>query len=142
MPYFPTNDFGLYDPTDPTKVIKFAANVITTGTARTASMPDSDVTIGGGAGGSATFGRATVDFTTGFESAVVTVADAGVGAGSNIIAGMVYAATPDGRDIDEVICETFEVKAGNLVVGVSFDILVTSLVGPAYGQFYVDYVRD
>jgi hypothetical protein len=141
MPYFPTDDFGIYDPTDPTKVIKFSAATVATATSRVATMPDSDVTIGG-AGGSGTFGRATVDFTTGFESAVVTVADAGVGAGSNIVANMCYLATPDGRDIDEVICETFEVKPGNLVAGVSFDILVTSLVGPAYGTFYVDYARD
>jgi len=51
MPAFPTNDFALYDPTDPTKVIKFAASTISTGNVRTATMPDSDTTIGGGGGG-------------------------------------------------------------------------------------------
>jgi|SRR5882672_9668686 len=140
MPYFPTDDFGIYDPTDPTKVIKFAASTIATGNVRTATMPDADATIGGGS--AATFGRATVDFTTGFEQAIVTVADAGVGAASKIVASMAYVAPPDGRSIDELLCETFDVKPGNVVAGVSFDLLVTSLVGPAYGQFSVDYTRS
>jgi len=142
MPAFPTNNFWLYDPADPTKVIKFAASTITTGNVRTATMPDADATIGGGAGGGGTYGRATVDFSTGAEQATVTVADAGTAAGSNVIAGMAYVAPPDGREIAEVEAEQFDVKAGNLVVGVSFDIIVTSIVGPAHGQFYVDFTRD
>jgi len=89
-----------------------------------------------------TFGRATVDFTTGFEQATVTVADAGVGASSKITAHVAYVAPPDGRELDELEMDQFEVKPGNVVAGVSFDILVTCLTGWAHGQFSVDYVRN
>jgi hypothetical protein len=92
--------------------------------------------------GTTTMGRATVDFSTGAEQATVTVADAGVGAGSNIVANMAYVAPPDGREIDELEMDQFDLKPGNLSAGVSFDILVTCLTGWAHGQFSIDYVRD
>jgi hypothetical protein len=94
------------------------------------------------AAGTDTMGRATIDFSTGAEQATVTVADSGVGASSKIVAGMAYAAPPDGRDLDELELDQFEVKPGNLVVGASFDLLVTCLTGWAHGQFSVDYVRN
>jgi len=94
------------------------------------------------AAGSATFGRATVDFTTGFEQATVTVADAGVGASSKITASMAYVAPPDGRELDELEMDQFECKPGNVVAGATFDIIVTCLTGWGHGQYSVDYVRN
>jgi len=94
------------------------------------------------AAGTDTMGRATVDFSTGAEQATVTVADGGVSAGSKIVANMAYVAPPDGRELDELEMDQFDVKPGNLIAGASFDILVTCLTGWAYGQFSVDYVRN
>jgi len=42
----PTDKIKIIDPTDKTKKIAFAASGITTGTTRTITMPDSDVTLG------------------------------------------------------------------------------------------------
>lgn len=55
MPSYPTDDFRLYDPDDPTKVIRFDASGVSAGAMRKVTMPDSDAMVGSGGGGSPAF---------------------------------------------------------------------------------------
>lgn len=95
------------------------------------------------ANGGAKFGTATVDFTTmETESAIVIVSDTGVSAGSVILAKISYVATGD-HTLDEVASEPLIVVAGNIVAGVSFDIVVTVLEGgTTNGVFTLNYTRN
>jgi hypothetical protein len=91
------------------------------------------------ASGGVTKGQATVSFgATPTDQATVTVLDAAIGATSRIVACMAYTAAA-GRDLDELTMDMFEVKPGNIVVGVSFDILVSCLTGYAEGDYLIDW---
>jgi hypothetical protein len=84
-------------------------------------------------------GQATVDFDTGADKATVTVSETQVQTGSFISCVMAYDPTGT-RDRDELEMDQFEVKAGNIVDGTSFDIICTCLSGIAHGTYYVNYI--
>jgi hypothetical protein len=96
-------------------------------------------------GGGGTFGQATVDFGSATASLAtpsaiaVTVADAGVGAASKIL---VAVQPGTGRDLDELELAEVDAFVGNIVAGVSFDILVVSQDETAEGQYLVNYTRS
>ena len=90
-----------------------------------------------GAGGLTT-GQSAVDFGSGSDTASLVVAAGTVLAGSRIYAIMSY--DPVGaRDRDELEMDSFEVKVGNIVAGVSFTLFVTCLTGYGEGQYYVHW---
>lgn len=94
-------------------------------------------TAGGGGGG--TFGQATATFSAGADSVTVTVVDAGVSAGSNIIPTVGTAA---GRDADEMEMAPVVVSVASITAGVGFDLIVVSLDGDADGDYLINYTRD
>lgn len=92
-----------------------------------------------GAGGGGTFGSATATFTIGLDSVTISVVDAGVSAGSNIVLSV---GTAPGRDADEfVFAPVFPVVA-SMTAGVGFDILVTCPDADADGAYLINYTRD
>lgn len=114
---------------------------ITLTVADDAGNEEVDVTITGSGGGADAHGQATVAFGDGAEQATVTVADATIATADRLIATMAYA--PSGaRDLDELEMDQFEVKPGNIVNGVGFDILVTCLTGYAEGDYLVNYEHN
>lgn len=92
-----------------------------------------------GAGGGGTFGQATATFTVGLDSVTISVVDAGVSAGSNIVLSV---GTATGRDPDEyTFAPVFPVVA-SMTAGVGFDILVTCPDADADGAYLINYTRD
>jgi len=92
-----------------------------------------------GAGGGGTFGSATATFTVGLDSVTISVVDAGVSAGSDIVLSV---GTAPGRDADEfVFAPVFPVVASK-TAGVGFDILVTCPDADADGAYLINYTRD
>lgn len=146
-----TNDARLSDARPPTPhthaASDIASGVIATSRLGTGSPGAGNFLRGDGTwnapvgGGSDTHGQTTVDFMTGADMATVTVNDAGVGASSRIVAQMAYAQT-GGRDLDELEMDAFDCLAGNIVAGVSFDILAQCLTGYAHGQYLINYERN
>lgn len=103
------------------------------------SMSGTTLNAAGGAG-TTTFSQQTVDFgSTGEVQAITTIADASILSTHEPMAAMAYKATGT-RDLDELEMDQFEVKAGNIVDGVSYDIITTCLSGYAHGQYYVNVV--
>ena len=92
-----------------------------------------------GGGGGGTFGQTTATFTVNTDSVTVTVVDAGVSAGSNIVASV---ATAPGRDADEMERAPIVVSVASVTAGVGFDLLVVSLDGDADGAYLINYTRD
>lgn len=90
-----------------------------------------------GAAAGGTFGQATATFTTG-DAVTVTVADAGVSAGSNIVPTIAMGT----RDADEMEMAPVVVAVGTVTAGVGFDLIVVSLDGDADGDYLVNYTRD
>lgn len=92
-----------------------------------------------GGGGGGTFGSATATFTVGLDSVTVSVVDAGVSAGSNIVLSV---GTATGREPDEyAFAPVFPVVA-SVTAGVGFDILVTCPDADADGAYLINYTRD
>ena len=89
--------------------------------------------------GGGTFGQATATFTVNTDSVVVSVVDAGVSAGSNIVPTI---ATAPGRDADEFERAPVLVSVASITAGVGFDLIVVSLDGDADGAYLVNYTRD
>ena len=105
-----------------------------------------DITVTGGgtiwtvtSGGGGTFGQATATFSGGADAVTVTVVDAGVSAGSNIIPSVGTAA---GRDADEMEMAPIVVSVASITAGVGFDLIVVSLDGDADGAYLINYTRD
>lgn len=105
-----------------------------------------DITVTGGgtiwtvtSGGGGTFGQATATFSGGADAVTVTVVDAGVSAGSNIIPSVGTAA---GRDADEMEMAPIVVSVASITAGVGFTLLVVSLDGDADGAYLINYTRD
>jgi hypothetical protein len=105
-----------------------------------------DITVSGGgtimtvtSGGGGTFGQATATFTVNTDSVVVSVVDAGVSAGSNIVPTI---ATAPGRDADEFERAPVLVSVASITAGVGFDLIVVSLDGDADGSYLINYTRD
>lgn len=98
---------------------------------------DLDNISGGGGGG--TYGSATATFTVGLDSVTISVVDAGVTLGSNIVLSV---GTATGREADEfVFAPVFPVVA-SMTAGVGFDILVTCPDADADGAYLINYTRD
>jgi hypothetical protein len=93
--------------------------------------------LGGGGGG--VFGQATATFTVNTDSVVVSVVDAGVSAGSNIVPTI---GTAPGRDADEFERAPVLVSVASITAGVGFDIIVVSIDGDADGAYLINYTRD
>jgi len=92
-----------------------------------------------GAGGGGTYGSATATFTVGLDSVTISVVDAGVTLGSNIVLSV---GTATGREPDEfVFAPVFPVVA-SVTAGVGFDILVTCPDADADGAYLINYTRD
>ena len=92
-----------------------------------------------GAGGGGTFGQSTATFTIGLDSVTISVVDAGVSAGSNIVLSV---GTATGREPDEyAFAPVFPVVA-SMTAGVGFDILVTCPDADADGAYLINYTRD
>ena len=89
-------------------------------------------------GGSGTFGSAVATFSGGADSVTVTVVDAGVSAGSNIIPTVEMV----GRDADEFEMAPVMVCVASKTAGVGFTLLVVSLDGDAEGAYTINYTRD
>lgn len=92
----------------------------------------------GGGGGGGTFGQTTATFSGGSDSVTVTVVDAGVSAGSNIVPSIAMGT----RDADEMEMAPVVVAVGAVTAGVGFTIIVVSLDGDADGDYLVNYTRD
>ena len=103
-----------------------------------AGTDSADVTVTGGGGGG-TFGQATATFTVNTDSVVVSVVDAGVSAGSNIVPTI---GTAPGRDADEFERAPVLVSVASITAGVGFDIIVVSIDGDADGAYLINYTRD
>ena len=106
--------------------------------ALTTAGTDVVIQTAGGGGGGGTFGQATATFTGGADSVTVTVADAGVSAGSNIIPTIAMGT----RDADEMEMAPVVVAVGTVAAGVGFTLIVVSLDGDADGDYLVNYTRD
>lgn len=89
-------------------------------------------------GGGGTFGQATATFSGGADSVTVTVVDAGVSAGSNIVPTIAMGT----RDADEMEMAPVVVAVGTVTAGVGFTLIVVSLDGDAVGDYLVNYTRD
>ena len=89
-------------------------------------------------GGGGTFGQATATFSGGADAVTITVADAGVSAGSNIIPTIAMGA----RDADEMEMAPVVVAVGSITASVGFTLIVVSLDGDADGDYLVNYTRD
>lgn len=81
--------------------------------------------------------QATVDFSTGLQTVTTTVADLNISTNLFPMAAMAYVPTGS-RDLDELEMDQFEVKVGNIVNNVSYDILTTCLSGDAHGTYFVN----
>lgn len=89
-------------------------------------------------GGGGTFGQVTATFSGGADSVTVTVVDAGVAAGSNIIPTIALVS----RDVDEMEMAPVVCAVGTITPGVGFDVIAVSLDGDAEGQYIINYTRD
>jgi hypothetical protein len=93
-------------------------------------------------GGAGTFFSQSIDFGTASptpSAVVATVADAGVGAASKFT----LAVRPgSGRDLDEMELGPVSAYIGNVVNGVSFDILAVSQDDTAHGTYLVECTRS
>ena len=89
-------------------------------------------------GGGSTFGQATATFTGNQSAVTVTVADAGVSAGSNIIptVGM------GSRFVDEFEMAPVIPVVGAITAGVGFQLLVVCPGLDAVGDYLINYTRD
>ena len=67
-----------------------------------------------------------------------TVVDGDVGAGSQLLCQVAHKSPSDGRSVDEIVVESFDLKA-KVAVG-SFDLTMKSLHGPVTGRFLVNYL--
>lgn len=110
-----------------------------TATTRTLTAFDVDLDNISGGGGGGTYGSATATFTVGLDSVTISVVDAGVTLGSNIVLSV---GTATGREADEfVFAPVFPVVA-SMTAGVGFDILVTCPDADADGAYLINYTRD
>lgn len=91
-----------------------------------------------GGGGGGFFGQTTATFSGGADSVTVSVVDAGVSAGSNIIPTVALV----GRDLDEMEMAPVVVAVGTITAGVGFDLIAVSLDGDAEGVYTINYTRD
>lgn len=108
-------------------------------TPRTVGPNEVDLDNISGGGGGGTFGQATATFTVGLDSVTVSVVDAGVSAGSNIVLSI---GTATGREADEyTFAPVFPVVA-SVTAGVGFDIFVTCPDADADGAYLINYTRD
>lgn len=102
------------------------------------------LTINASGGGSTASGTATLDFggspSSETDVASVTVADAGVGASSEIVATVQYAATAD-HTADESLITPIHLVVGNVSAGVGFDILGYCFE-QAWGKYSIAWVRS
>jgi hypothetical protein len=92
-----------------------------------------------GSGGGGTFGAATATFTVGLDSVTITVVDAGVSAGSDIVLSI---GTASGREPDEFVFAPVHAIVASVTAGVGFDILVTCPDADADGAYLINYTRD
>jgi len=93
-------------------------------------------------GGGGTFLQGTVDFGTASptpSAVTATIADVGVGAASIIVASVIPGS---GRDLDEMELGPVVVSVGNIVVGVSFDVIAVASDETAHGQYVVNCTRN
>ena len=93
----------------------------------------------GSGGGGGTFGSATATFTVGLDSVTVSVVDAGVSAGSDIVLSI---GTAPGREPDEFVFAPVHAIVASKTAGVGFDILVTCPDADADGAYLINYTRD
>ena len=117
-------------------------NLETTGATGEVFIRDTAAALGGAwgaaGGGGGTFFQQTATFSGGADSVTITVADAGVGAASKIVASVSMGArATDELELAPVVC-----AVGNIVPGVSFDVLVVSLDGDAEGDYIINVTRD
>lgn len=92
-----------------------------------------------GAGGGGTFGQATATFTVGLDSVTISVIDAGVTSGSNIVLSV---GTAPGREADEYTFAPVHPAVASVTAGVGFDILVVCPDADADGAYLINYTRD
>jgi len=92
-----------------------------------------------GSGGGGTYGSATATFTVGLDSVTVSVVDAGVTLGSNIVLSV---GTAPGREADEFAFAPVFPAVASVTAGVGFDILVTCPDADADGAYLINYTRD
>jgi hypothetical protein len=92
-----------------------------------------------GGGGGGTYGSATATFTVGLDSVTVSVVDAGVSAGSDIVLSI---GTAPGREPDEFVFAPVHAIVASKTAGVGFDILVTCPDADADGAYLINYTRD
>ncbi len=83
-------------------------------------------------------GTATATFSGGADSVTVTVADAGVSAGSKIVPSIAMGS----RDGDEFEMAPVAVAVGSITAGVGFTLIAVSLDGDAEGAYQINYTRD
>lgn len=92
-----------------------------------------------GSGGGGTYGSATATFTVGLDSVTISVVDAGVTSGSNIVLSV---GTAPGREADEFVFAPVLPVVASVTAGVGFDILVTCPDADADGAYLINYTRD
>ena len=99
-------------------------------------------TVAASSGGGGSFFTGTADFGTASptpDSVTVSIADAGVLAGSIIVTGI---RVPSSRDADEMELGPVQCSIGAVTGGVGFDIIVTATDGTADGQYTVNATRN
>lgn len=89
--------------------------------------------------GGGTYGNTTATFSGNNHSVIVSVADAGVTAGSNI---NVTVGIPSTRDLDELELAPVIAAVGSITAGVGFNIIAVSLDGDAEGTYSIKYTRN
>jgi len=93
----------------------------------------------GGGGGGGTFGSVNVTFAVNEYSKSVSVVDAGVTAGSDIVVSIAKAT---GRDADEFEMSPVHAQVDTVTAGVGFTVFVACPSGDADGAFIIKYTRD
>ena len=87
------------------------------------------------------YGSFLIDFGDNTEQVVTQVLTANVSSTSQSLCSNAYKAT-SGRDLGEVEMDVIDCKAGNVVAGVSFQVVLTAQEGPVHGTYYVNYTLN
>ena len=90
-------------------------------------------------GGGGTYGGADVTFAVNDYSKTISIVDAGVSAGSDIVVSVAKAA---GRDADEFELSPVHAQVDTVTAGVGFTVFVACPTGDADGAFTIKYTRD
>jgi hypothetical protein len=117
---------------------KFTKTTLTAGANITITNGAGTITIAA-SGGGGTYGGADVTFAVNDYSKTLTIVDAGVGAGSDIVVSVAKAA---GRDADEFELSPVHAQVDTVTAGVGFTVFVVCPTGAAHGAFTIKYTRD